>query len=139
MEEGLGADLRRSLKFLALILVPAVLIFILVADKLLLVFGREYSEAGAHLLWLLSPASLPGSVNLLYLGVARVEKKLGDIIWVTGSIALGTLVLSYILLPHLGIVGAGVGWLGAQTGVALAVGPRLVKRLKLYCRGTTNV
>jgi len=30
----------------------------------------------------------------------------------------------------LGILGAGVGWLAAQAGVALAVAPKLIKRLK---------
>ncbi len=128
VEEQLSSDLRRNLKFMALILLPAVINFVLVADKLLLVFGREYSEAGTHLLWLLSPASLPASLNLLYLGVVRVEKKLKNVVLVTGGIALGTLVLSYVLLPHLGILG--VGWLATQIGVALAVAPKLIKRLK---------
>lgn len=130
MKEKLSENLKRSLKLLALLLIPAIVILVLLGDKLLLLFGREYSLEGAKLLWLLAPAALPASINLLYLGVARVEKKLKTIILVTGATAFGTLVLSYFLLPHLGILGAGVGWLASQTVVALAIAPRLMKRLK---------
>lgn len=130
LEERLGGDLRKSLKLIALLILPAIIIVVLLGDKLLLLFGKEYSVEGAKLLWLLAPAALPASVNFLYLGVARVEKKLKTIILVTGATAFGTLVLSYFLLPHLGILGAGVGWLASQTIVALVLAPRLMKRLK---------
>ena len=129
-DERLGTDLRRSLKLITLLLLSAIVIMVLLGDQLLLLFGREYSAEGTHLLWLLALAALPASVNLLYLGVVRVEKKLKNILLITGAIAFVTLILSYLLLPWLGIVGAGVGWLAAQTAVALVVAPKLAKRLK---------
>lgn len=123
-------DLKRSLKLLALLLVPAVAILALLGDKLLLAFGREYSVEGTQLLQLLVLAALPASLNLLYLGVARVEKRLKSILSVTGVIAAIALVLSYILLPHLGILGAGVGWLVVQTALTLFTVPKLVQKIK---------
>ena len=124
------ADLRKSLKFTALLLIPAILFLVFLGDKFLLLFGREYSAEGSQLLWLLAPAALPASLNFLYLGVARVEKRLKEIILITGAMAIGTLTSSYFLLPYLGILGAGTGWLATQTAVALVLVPKLVRRLK---------
>lgn len=125
--EHLRRDLLRSLKLTAVLLIPAMLIILAIGDKILLLFGSEYSMGGAHLFWFLVPSALPMSVNVLYLGVARVLKRLKDIALVAGCIAVGTLTLSYFLLPHLGISGAAVAWLTAQSLVALAVLPKLRK------------
>ncbi|MFC2009335.1 lipopolysaccharide biosynthesis protein [Chloroflexota bacterium] len=135
VEERLATDLRKSLKLILSLLIPAVLIILLLGDKLLLLFGREYSEEGTHLLWLLALSSIPASINYLYLGISRVEKKLKTIIVITGILALGTLISSYLLLLRLDIFGVGVGWLATQSIVALVVAPKLRKRLKLSFKG----
>lgn len=130
IEERLSDELKKSLKLTILLLLPAILVMTLLGDKLLLLFGEEYSTEGASLLWLLAPASIPASLNFLYLGVARVEKKLKTIVLLTGIIALGTLIPGYLLLSHLDIFGAGVGWLATQTAVALVISPKLIKLIK---------
>ena len=123
--EYVGRDSLRSLKLTMLLLLPAMVIMLVLGDKILLLFGREYSTDGARLLWLLVPSALPVSINLLYLSVARVQKRLKDIVLVTGCVAVGTLAISYFLLPQMGIWGAGVGWLATQSLVALALLPKL--------------
>lgn len=130
MEKRLSVDIRRSLKLLALLLIPAIIIFTLLGDKILLIFGRQYSVEGARLLWFLAPASLPASINLVYLALLRVEKKFRNIILLNSIIAFTTLILSYLCLPRLGILGVGVGWLAAQTLMALVVSPKLLRRLR---------
>jgi O-antigen/teichoic acid export membrane protein len=124
-EEMLTRDVKRSLKLTVILLLPAIVIMLVAGDKLLLIFGREYSVEGAKLLWILAPSAIPVSVNLVYLGIARVKKRLKDIVLVAAAVALGTLGLSYALTPHLGVLGPGVAWLAAHTVVALAVLPRL--------------
>ena len=52
----------------------------LAGDKLLLLFGKEYSAEATTLVRLLTLAALPLSVNLLYLGVARVKKELKNLL-----------------------------------------------------------
>lgn len=128
-EGRLGTDLKRSLKLVTFLLIPVIIIVFLFGKKFLLLFGREYSERGTYLLYILALATAPASINFLYLGVVRVEKRIEEIIFISSAIALGTLVLSYLLLPHLGIPGAGIGWLTSQTMVALVVFPRLKKKL----------
>jgi O-antigen/teichoic acid export membrane protein len=126
-EQLLGRDARRSLKFMVVLLIPAIVITIILADKLLLLFGKEYSVEGTKLLWILTFSTLPTSVNLLYLGVARVRKQLRNIILVSAAMALLTLALSYALIPFLGLVGPGVAWLTSNVLVALATFPGLLK------------
>lgn len=130
IEESLGSYIRKALKFTVLLLLPAVVILIALGDKLLLLFGGEYSAEGKELLWILAVGMLPASLNYLYLSAIRVEKKLKDIIFMSVSVALGTLILSYILIPHLGIYGAGVGWLTTHVLIALVVVPKLLRMLK---------
>jgi O-antigen/teichoic acid export membrane protein len=130
VEGSLGSYLGKSLKFTVLLFLPAMVILIAFGDKLLLLFGGEYSTEGKELLWILAVGMLPASMNYLYLSAIRVEKKLKDIILMSISVALGTLILSYILIPHLGIYGAGVGWLTTHALIALVVVPKLLRRLK---------
>jgi len=55
---------------------------------------------------------------------------LGPAFLVTGVIAVVTLILSYILLPRLGITGAGIGWLGTQTALVFFTVPQLVSKIR---------
>jgi len=120
-EDRVHEEFNRSLRLVAILLLPAMAFIFVAGNPLLLLFGRQYSDAGTHLLWVLIPAAVPTSFNFLCLGVARVQRRTKEITLVTGSVTLGTLALSYALLPRLGIVGAGVAWLASQTGVALVL------------------
>jgi len=42
-----------------------------------------------------------------------------NVIALNAFTALATMALSYLLLPRMGIMGAGIGWLGSQTVVAV--------------------
>jgi len=121
----ISRDFTRSLKLTAVLLLPAIAIILVIGEQLLLLFGSEYSASGTGLLWLIVPATLPASLNLLYLGTARVLKRLKDIVLVTMLIAVGTLGLSCLLLPRLGTPGAGIAWLVSQTLVALMLLPKI--------------
>ncbi|MFC2017871.1 lipopolysaccharide biosynthesis protein [Chloroflexota bacterium] len=129
IDEHFGVNLIRSLKLTMYVLIPSAVIMFLVGDKLLLIFGKEYSEMGTHLLWLLAISAFPTSINFIYLGVARVEKKLKTIIIVTGILAFGILISSYLSILWIGILGVGVSWLITQFVVALVTAPQLVLRL----------
>lgn len=126
---GVSRDLKRGIKLIILLLVPTAAVLAIFGDKILLIFGGEYSAAGTQLLRLFIIAAFPVSLNLLYLSVARVEKRLKSIIWVNGVTAVATLVLSYITIDGLGIIGIGASWLAAQTGVALFTTTRLIQKV----------
>ena len=113
-EAKLRENLRRSVKLIVTLLLPMIILVFLIGDKLLLLFGEVYSDKATHLLWILAVASFPMSLNWVYFAVERVRKKTKNIIIIVGFIALTTLVLSYFLLPVLGILGVGIAWISSQ-------------------------
>ncbi|MCK4723248.1 MAG: oligosaccharide flippase family protein, partial [Dehalococcoidia bacterium] len=72
-EQTLGQNTRRSLVFTFAIVVPAILLIILIGDKLLLLFNPAYAENATSLLRVLAISALPVSLNNIYFGVKRVE------------------------------------------------------------------
>ncbi len=120
-EQRLGADTKRSLKLTFLIIVPAAILILIIADKLLLLFGASYSEEGTMLLRILVLAAFPITINYIYLSVKRVENKLAVLIGLSAFIAIAALALSYLLLPRMGVNGVGIAWLGSQGVVAVGI------------------
>jgi O-antigen/teichoic acid export membrane protein len=120
---------REVLRRLALVLVPISLGTILLAGALLTPFGAGYRSHSANLLRLLAAASLPRALATVAIGVCRVERRVSRIAAVQAAQAILVLGLAALLLPRLGIVGAGVAALVGHTAVAVAVLPWLQKRL----------
>ena len=128
-EERLRQEVKRSVKFIVPILVPAVLILFLLGDKLLLLFGEAYSQSATRLLWIVALSALPLSINLVYFSIRRVQKRMKGVIVLSACIAIATLAMNAILLPRMGIIGAGLGWLIAQSLVAVVVVYRFRREL----------
>jgi O-antigen/teichoic acid export membrane protein len=129
-EAKLGTNLWKSLKMVFLILVPVVVLVLLLADKLLLLFGSTYSVYGTALLRLLAISSLPTAINISYFAVKRVRGQLIGLLTLSMLSAGIILGLSYLLLPRIGIIGVGFANLGAQTVItfiAITESPRLRK------------
>jgi O-antigen/teichoic acid export membrane protein len=120
-EQQLIPHTLKALKLTAIILIPAALLVIFIADKLLILFGSSYSDSSTMLLRLLAFASLPIAVNSIYFSIMRVAKKLVVIIGMTVFIATVTLTLSYWLIPRIGINGVGIAWVGSHGVIALAI------------------
>ena len=100
-------------------------------DKLLLLYGGTYSAEGTAVLRWFSLSALPASINLLYFSLARVEKWLKSLVIISGLTALLTILLSYLLMRHFGIVGAGISRLFVQTALLFYTVPRLLQRIKM--------
>ncbi len=112
---------RESIKVILTLLVPAIAAVFLLGDKVLLLFGRSYSEQGTRLLWVLAVSTLPLTVNVLFFSVSRVRQRMEAVIGCTAWILAVTLTLSVVLLPRLGLLGAGVAWFAAQASVAVVI------------------
>jgi O-antigen/teichoic acid export membrane protein len=129
-ENQLGTNVWRCLKMTYFLLIPAALIVFLLADKLLLIYGTDYSSKGRLLLRLMCITALPLSMNSIYISILRVQKRTTLLILLSLVVAAITLITSYLLLPHLGITATGIGWLVSQSVVAIFVGCRLLKLRK---------
>ena len=130
-EARLGDYVRKSLTFSFLILVPLIIIIFLIGDKILLLFGKAYSEEATQLLWVLALSALPGTVNTIYFYKKRVEKKMKSVIALTALSVVMVIGLSYLLLPILGIMGGGIARLAGGIAVTLIIlGESLVRRMQ---------
>lgn len=114
---------------LAVAVVGAGLLFLL-GDKVLLAFGGDYAAEGAALLRIVALAAVPAAVVNVYLGTLRVTKRVGEMVVIAGLMAATTLALSYLLLPVMGLEGAGVGHaFGQVIGLTIVAG-RLLAALQ---------
>lgn len=112
---------RRVLRHGAMILVPIVGVILIGAPFLLRIFGAAYATEGTTLLRLLALAVLPNLVNMLFIGIARVQKRMGLLIAIQASLCVIGLALSLLLLPRYGITGIGIAWLVGQGVVAVVL------------------
>lgn len=117
---------RKAVGLALLVTGAGALALFLMSDKLLLVFGRDYSVEAAGLLRLVAIASVPAVIMNIYLGVERVRKKIRWLVSVSTLATLVTLGVSYVLLSRMGIAGAGVGLLAGQSLGAAIGGVRLL-------------
>ena len=121
-EEGLlRAHTIKSVKLCLLTLLPLIMVLLVLSDKLLLFFGRSYSESGAILLGILALSAIPVTINFISLSVMRVKKNARGVVLASASVACLALGSGYILMTRVGLPGVGLGWIAAQTVVAIAV------------------
>jgi len=117
---------KKSLKLMALILIPAVTLVLLFGDKILLLFGEGYSRNATHLLWLMILSCAPACVNYTYLAVMQVRTQVRGIVAISLFVAIVTLGSSPYLLSHMGLIGVGVAYIASQTVVAIYAGRQIL-------------
>jgi O-antigen/teichoic acid export membrane protein len=128
-----GTDLRKvvtkALRVIVVLLVPAMLAMIVGGRLILGLFGASYAAAGYGLLILLAISALPDAVSNVAVVVLRVTNRLGYSAALNLSILVVTLAGAWVLMPSLGIAGAGVAWLGVQLLGAVASLPALLSEV----------
>ena len=118
--QGRGHGVRRAGKVIAALLVPAIIGTILLGKPVLGVLGSGY-EAGYGLLVMLVVASIPDAVTNVYVSILRADRRFGIAALLTFGMAAITVALTVILLPPLGVLGAGVAWCAGQAAGCLFV------------------
>lgn len=122
----LGGYGRSALIGLLRLLVLPVAALVTLAPVILHLFGPDYAAEGATTLRLLALAALPNAVIALYLGMARVRRRMAEVFLVQALSCALVLGLSALLLPRLGITGVGLAWLTSQGVVAILLSRRLL-------------
>jgi O-antigen/teichoic acid export membrane protein/aminoglycoside phosphotransferase len=126
--EPLPLLVRKAVRQALTMLLPAVLLLVLAAPYALSLFGAEYADHGTTLLRLLAIGAIPNIVLALAVATARVERRLRVAVialLVQAGLSLG---LVTPLIHAMGVVGAGVAWLGSQCVVA--AGLLIVRRMR---------
>jgi O-antigen/teichoic acid export membrane protein len=121
-----GADLPRKVRstilIIAIIIGPAMLFCFFAGHYILLLFGPDYARHGLVLFMIYVASTLPDSITNVYLTVLRVQRRLSFAGLVNVGMGALTLVLTWILLPGLGIAGAGLAFLISQSAGSLVAG-----------------
>lgn len=113
-----GTELRRvvakSLRITFFLLLPIVAAAIICGRFILGLFGTTYATAGYGLLVLLAISALPDAVSNVAVTILRITDSLVYSSLLNLTILVATVTGAWILMPSLGIAGAGTGWLAAQ-------------------------
>ena len=127
--ENLGLSAARSLRFTGALLLPIIAASFLFAHPVLLLFGGEYAHHGSLLLQIIAISAIPDALTNVYIAVARVRGRLKRAAVLNLMMAVIAVTLTAVLVPSLGIVGAGLAWLIAQSvGAVFVVRPLLELR-----------
>jgi O-antigen/teichoic acid export membrane protein len=114
---------RRSLRVLIALCLPAGLVLFLIAHWLLLMFGSKYSQHGTAALMVLAVAVIPVAANCWLQTVLRLSGRLRAIVVSNSVYAVAICGLAWFLAPH-GLTGLAAAWpVGALLGAAAAAMP----------------
>ncbi|MDR0343728.1 MAG: phosphotransferase [Nocardiopsaceae bacterium] len=116
--ERLAAYHRQALRQALRLLVPVVVLVVAFAPFGLHFFGPWYPGHGTLTLRLLALSSLPNAIVALAVSRARVARRMTHVVVTLVGLSGLVVCLTVVLVPRLGIVGAGIAWLGAQLVVA---------------------
>ncbi|MGB8310708.1 MAG: MATE family efflux transporter [Halobacteriota archaeon] len=120
----------KSLKFVLLLLIPALLFVLVFGDKLLLLFSKEYSDQAFGLLRLLAISSVFTIVPSIYITIKRIQKDVRMITYVSFAISMLIVALGYVSLITVGLLGLGYVWIAANAVVSTIAGWLIVRREK---------
>jgi O-antigen/teichoic acid export membrane protein len=115
-QELLHGLVRRALP----VIVAIAAVGIASAPLVLRLYGHGYSGASTPVLRLLLLACVPRAVVVLAICAARAELALGRILVMQSSLSVTVPVVAWVLLGHVGVTGAALGWFAGHV-VAAAV------------------
>lgn len=109
---------RRVMVHLAKLLVPACVVIAAGAPLIMRVFGHHYAASGASTLRLLAISAPPFILTSTLQSALRAMRRTRAVLAIDATLCTIAVALAWLLLPRIGVVAAGVGWLIAQYLVA---------------------
>ncbi|MEU7136171.1 lipopolysaccharide biosynthesis protein [Streptomyces sp. NPDC046261] len=130
----LAENCRAALRRMAKIMVPVCVLLFLLAPYVLGVFGRGYAEAATPLLrWFAVGAALR-VVMEVYFAVLRAQSRTAGLAYLQGLLCVLVLGLTVVLLPRMGLAGAGIAEICSLTVIAAIAAVKLRGVLKAAAR-----
>lgn len=126
----LGRNVKRTLKFIFILLGVSVVGLFIFGKHLLLIFGESYAENSFEVLPILVLGSIPFAINAVYASVMRVKRRIKPVIGVYGGISIVTIAVSYLLIQKVGLVGVGISWVIGNLVVAFVISAKLISKKK---------
>ncbi|MEV6049871.1 polysaccharide biosynthesis C-terminal domain-containing protein [Streptomyces sp. NPDC052107] len=126
----LAANTRAALKRMARIMLPIASLWIIGAPWILGVFGTGYAHAATPLLRWLAVGSVLRVVIETYFAVLRARSRTAGLAWLQGLLCALTLGLTLLLLPRMGLTGAGLAEAASLAVIAAIAAPRLWRTIR---------
>lgn len=126
----LAANTRAALRRMARIMVPICGLTFLLAPQILHVFGEGYAHAATPLLRWFAVGALLRVVMETYFAVLRAQSRTAGLAWLQGLLCALVLGLTLLLLPRMGLTGAGVAEISSLAVIVAIAAPRLYRIVK---------
>ncbi|MFJ7076727.1 lipopolysaccharide biosynthesis protein [Streptomyces sp. NPDC098781] len=126
----LAANTRAALKRMARIMLPVSAILFFGAPWILGVFGAGYAEAATPLLRWFALGALLRVVMETYFAVLRAQSRTAGLAWLQGLLCALVLGLTLLLLPRMGLTGAGVAEIAALSVIVAIAAPKLYRTVR---------
>nr|WP_189217429.1 lipopolysaccharide biosynthesis protein [Streptomyces ruber] len=126
----LAANTRAALRRMARIMLPVCGVMFFGAPWILAVFGQGYADAATPLLRWFAVGSLLRVVMETYFAVLRAQSRTAGLAWLQGLLCVLVLGLTLLLLPRMGLTGAGVAEISSLTVIVLIAAPKLYAILR---------
>ncbi|MFJ2774157.1 lipopolysaccharide biosynthesis protein [Streptomyces sp. NPDC087300] len=123
----LAANTRSALRRMAMIMLPVCGILFVAAPVVLSMFGKGYADAATPLLRWFAVGALLRVVMETYFAVQRAQSKTSGIAWLQGLLCVLVLGLTLILLPRMGLTGAGVAEISSLAVIVAIAAPKLYR------------
>ncbi|WP_055698376.1 hypothetical protein [Streptomyces silaceus] len=123
----LAANTRSALRRMALIMLPVCGILFVTAPFVLRLFGQGYADAATPLLRWFAVGALLRVVMETYFAVQRAQSKTSGIAWLQGLLCVLVLGLTLILLPRMGLTGAGIAEISSLAVIVAIAAPKLYR------------
>ncbi|MEU6402667.1 lipopolysaccharide biosynthesis protein [Streptomyces sp. NPDC046985] len=126
----LASDTRAALGRMARIMVPVCGLLFLLAPRILHVFGAGYAHAATGLLRWFAVGALLRVVMETYFAVLRAQSRTAGLAWLQGLLCALVLGLTLLLLPRMGLTGAGVAEISSLAVIVAVAAPRLYRTIR---------
>ncbi|MFD8302313.1 lipopolysaccharide biosynthesis protein [Streptomyces sp. NPDC059690] len=126
----LALNTRAALKRMARIMLPICGLMFVGAPWILGVFGQGYADAATPLLRWFAVGALLRVVMETYFAVLRAQSRTAGLAWMQGLLCVLVLGLTLLLLPRMGLTGAGVAEISSLAVIVTIAAPKLYRTLK---------
>ncbi|KAA0931420.1 lipopolysaccharide biosynthesis protein [Streptomyces apricus] len=123
----LAANTRAALRRMARIMLPVAGVLFFGAPWILGVFGQGYADAATPLLRWFAVGAVLRVVMETYFAVLRAQSRTAGLAWLQGLLCVLVLGLTLVLLPRMGLTGAGVAEISSLAVIVLLAAPRLYR------------
>ncbi|MET8071644.1 polysaccharide biosynthesis C-terminal domain-containing protein [Streptomyces sp. NPDC005271] len=127
----LAENCRAALSRMARIMIPVCLVLFVLAPRILGVFGDSYADAAAPLLrWFAVGAALRVVIEV-YFAVLRAQSRTSGLALLQGLLCVLVLGLTLLLLPRMGLTGAGVAEISSLSVIASIAAVKLYRVVRV--------